>query len=142
VTDDKAAGIIKLMQDSATRMSGLIDSVLDFARGRLGGGIALQQISSDSLMPLLELVVAELRTAWPDRIIETDFTIVLTTTPTTQCDMIHMFDCSGWSRPRRQDRSWREEARPKRRTKGARATPKTKSFIMAFEPNVQKLASL
>jgi signal transduction histidine kinase len=74
--DDKAAGIIKLMQDSATRMSGLIDSVLDFARGRLGGGIALEQVSSASLVPLLDLVVAELRTAWPDRVIETDFTIV------------------------------------------------------------------
>jgi sigma-B regulation protein RsbU (phosphoserine phosphatase) len=57
-------------------MSGLIDSVLDFARGRLGGGIALERVSSTSLVPLLELVVAELRTAWPDRVIETDFTIV------------------------------------------------------------------
>jgi signal transduction histidine kinase len=74
--DDKAVSIIKLIQGSVTRMGGLIDSVLDFARGRLGGGIVLQQISSDSLVPLLDLVVAELRTAWPDRIIETDFTIV------------------------------------------------------------------
>ncbi|WP_158801512.1 GAF domain-containing sensor histidine kinase [Acidisoma sp. L85] len=73
--DDKAVVIIKLMQESATRMSGLIDSVLDFARGRLGNGIALERASSASLVPLLELVVAELRTAWPDRAIETDFTI-------------------------------------------------------------------
>jgi phosphoserine phosphatase RsbU/P len=63
------------MQDSVTRMSGLIDSVLDFARGRLGGGIALERVSSDPLVPLLDLIVAELRTAWPDRVIETDFTI-------------------------------------------------------------------
>jgi signal transduction histidine kinase len=74
--DNKAVSIIKLMQESATRMSGLIDSVLDFARGRLGGGIALERVSSASLVPLLDLVVAELRTAWPDRVIETDFTIV------------------------------------------------------------------
>jgi signal transduction histidine kinase len=74
--DDKAVGIIKLMQESATRMSGLIDSVLDFARGRLGGGIALERVPSASLVPLLDLVVAELRTAWPDRVIETEFTIV------------------------------------------------------------------
>jgi signal transduction histidine kinase len=74
--DDKAVGIIKLMQESVTRMSGLIDSVLDFARGRLGGGIALERASSASLVPLLELVVAELRTAWPNHVIETDFTIV------------------------------------------------------------------
>ncbi len=64
--DDKAVGIIKLIQGSVTRMGGLIDSVLDFARGRLGGGIALQQISSDLLVPLLDLIVAELRAAWPD----------------------------------------------------------------------------
>ncbi|WP_254066669.1 GAF domain-containing protein [Acidisoma sp. S159] len=61
--DDKAVGIIKLIQGSVTRMGGLIDSVLDFARGRLGGGIVLQQISSDSLVPLLDLIVAELRAA-------------------------------------------------------------------------------
>jgi signal transduction histidine kinase len=47
--DDTALSIVKLMQGSVTRMSGLIDSVLDFARGRLGGGIALQQVSSGSL---------------------------------------------------------------------------------------------
>ena len=41
--DDKTVDIIKLMQDSVTRMSELIDSVFDFARGRLGGGIALEQ---------------------------------------------------------------------------------------------------
>jgi hypothetical protein len=55
------------MQDSVTRMSGLIDSVLDFARGRLGGGVALERVSSDPLVPLLDLIVAGLRTAWPDR---------------------------------------------------------------------------
>jgi signal transduction histidine kinase len=73
--DDKAVSIIKLMQESATRMSELIDSVLDFARGRLGGGIALESLSSGSLVPLLNLIVAELRTAWPGRVIEADFTI-------------------------------------------------------------------
>jgi sigma-B regulation protein RsbU (phosphoserine phosphatase) len=33
-------------------------------------------------VPLLDLIVAELRAAWPDRIIETDFTIV----QTVSCD--------------------------------------------------------
>jgi hypothetical protein len=47
-----------------------------------------------------------------------------------------------WFRPRRHARSLREDGRPKRCTKGASITPKTKSFIIAFAPNVQKLASL
>ena len=38
-----AVTITKLMQDSALRMNGLIDNLLDFARGRLGGGIALKR---------------------------------------------------------------------------------------------------
>ena len=38
----EAAGeILGLMQTSVARMSALIDNVLDFARGRLGSGIAL-----------------------------------------------------------------------------------------------------
>jgi signal transduction histidine kinase len=36
---DKAKTIIGVAQDSVTRMARLIDDVMDFARGRLGGGI-------------------------------------------------------------------------------------------------------
>ena len=37
----KAAQIVSLMRSSASRMAGLIDNVLDFARGRLGGGFSV-----------------------------------------------------------------------------------------------------
>ncbi len=56
---DKARGIATMMQDSVNRMAGLIDNLLDFARGRLGGGFALDRKSAD-LAPALHHVIAEL----------------------------------------------------------------------------------
>jgi signal transduction histidine kinase len=65
--------IAALIGRSVGRMSGLIDDVLDLARGRLGGGLALGRRQSELLRPLLDHVVAELRAAYPDRRIESDF---------------------------------------------------------------------
>jgi sigma-B regulation protein RsbU (phosphoserine phosphatase) len=53
-------------------MSDLIDDILDFARGRLGGGITLNR-DRRPLQPVLEQIVDELRTASPGRLIETSF---------------------------------------------------------------------
>lgn len=69
---DKHARVATVIQNSAARMAGLIDNVLDFARGRLGGGLPLTPVLEDRLDAALEQVVAELRTAWPDRAIQTD----------------------------------------------------------------------
>jgi signal transduction histidine kinase len=52
------------------RMTGLINNVLDFARGRLGGGIALQIEVIPDLALVLADVVAELQDAHPGRRIE------------------------------------------------------------------------
>ena len=41
-----SAAIVALMQDSVRRMAGLIDNVLDFARGRLGGGLTLNRAAA------------------------------------------------------------------------------------------------
>lgn len=62
--------VIGMMQASVTRMTGLIENVLDFARGRLGGGIALTRRADEPLAPLLEQVLTEMRVANPDRAIE------------------------------------------------------------------------
>jgi sigma-B regulation protein RsbU (phosphoserine phosphatase) len=72
---EQDAGILRMMQTTVTRMSDLIDNVLDFARGRLGGGIALNRNVELALEPVLQQVVDELRSAMPDRMIETDFRI-------------------------------------------------------------------
>lgn len=67
--------VLQMMQTTVTRMSGLIDNVLDFARGRLGGGITLSRDANHPLEPVLQQVVDELRTTMPDRVIESDFRI-------------------------------------------------------------------
>jgi signal transduction histidine kinase len=77
VTDDKGKAVLGLMQNSISRMSGLIDNVLDFARGRLGGGIAIEQADRVPLRPVLEQVVAELTMANPGRRIEADLMDVM-----------------------------------------------------------------
>jgi signal transduction histidine kinase len=64
---EKATPVVALIRRSAARMAGLIDNVLDFARGRLGGGLSLNLVVDNHLESILEHVVAEQRTAWPDR---------------------------------------------------------------------------
>ncbi len=72
--DEKAKTIVTLMRNSTARMSGLISNMLDFARGRLGGGLTLQR-RSEPVKPVIAHVVAELQAVWPDRVIETDFAL-------------------------------------------------------------------
>jgi len=62
------------MRSSVGRMSVLIDNVLDFARGRMGGGLTVSRRTVD-LGPVLDHVVAELRTGESDSRIETDFSL-------------------------------------------------------------------
>jgi signal transduction histidine kinase len=73
--DDKGKTIVGLMQNSATRMAKMIDNVLDLARGRLGTGISLARDANQPLVPVLNQVAAELQASWPDREIETDFSL-------------------------------------------------------------------
>jgi signal transduction histidine kinase len=72
--DEKARMIVGHMQASAKRMSGLVNDMLDFARGRLGGGFPLERDPNACLTSVLDNVVGELRDAWPNRI-ETHFAI-------------------------------------------------------------------
>jgi signal transduction histidine kinase len=71
--NEEAQSILTLIGNSVDRMAGLIDNVLDFARGRLGGGLTLAPDATEPLKPVLEQVIAELRAATPDRIIESGF---------------------------------------------------------------------
>jgi signal transduction histidine kinase len=72
--NERATSVVGQMQASVMRMSGLITNVLDFARGRLGGGLFLERRANVQLKPMLDLVVAELQATAPTRSIETDFT--------------------------------------------------------------------
>ena len=63
------------IERSARRMSGLINDVLDFARGRLGSGIGIEIQQTTTLGRSLEGVVAELREAHPDRVVDADIAV-------------------------------------------------------------------
>ena len=75
VRSEKEHQVIAMMQTTVMRMASMIDNVLDFARGRLGGGITLEREAGKPLEPVLTQVVDELRLAWPGRVIEADFAI-------------------------------------------------------------------
>ena len=70
---ERAAEFVDEMQRSIARMAGLIDNMLDLARGRLGDGLALSRDSSESIEPTLNQVIEELRRTNPDRAIEAAF---------------------------------------------------------------------
>jgi signal transduction histidine kinase len=74
VHDEKARRALGLMRNSVSRMAALIENMLDFARGRLGGGLALNPAPAP-IRPVLEQVAEELRSAYPDRVIEADLAL-------------------------------------------------------------------
>ena len=72
---DKEHQVIAMLETTVVRMAGLIDNVLDFARGRLGGGITLDRDARRPLEPVLHQVIDELRLASPGRQIEAEYAI-------------------------------------------------------------------
>jgi sigma-B regulation protein RsbU (phosphoserine phosphatase) len=72
---EKEHQIVAMMQTTVMRMAALIDNVLDFARGRLGGGITLDRNARKPLEPVLHQVIDELRLASPGRAIEAEYAI-------------------------------------------------------------------
>lgn len=72
--DDRASQVVALIERSSARMSGLVENVLDFARGRLGEGLKLNR-TDEALQNVLEQVVEELRVAWPGREVRSEFSL-------------------------------------------------------------------
>ena len=72
---EKEHQVVAMLQTTVMRMAGLIDNILDFARGRLGGGITLDRDSHRPLEPVLHQVIDELRLSSPGRQIEADYAI-------------------------------------------------------------------
>jgi signal transduction histidine kinase len=67
---ERSAEILRQMEQSLSRMSVLIDDVMDFARGRLGEGLALKLDDDEPLAPTLVQIVQELQSTHPDRAVE------------------------------------------------------------------------
>jgi signal transduction histidine kinase len=61
--------IVRRIRESTRRIARLLEDVMDFARGRLGGGIPVDAREVSNLGSVLEHVVEELRTAHPGRTI-------------------------------------------------------------------------
>jgi sigma-B regulation protein RsbU (phosphoserine phosphatase) len=80
--NDTAKTTVTMVQRSVSRMAGLIDNVMDFARGRLGGGLSLERNAAEPIESVLRQVVAELQTGVPDKKIESRFTL----TAPVSCD--------------------------------------------------------
>ncbi len=71
----RTANIIK---SSANRMTVLIKNMLDFASGRMGGGIPLNSENNIPIDKILSQVIAETSAVWPDRMVQMELDI---TTP-------------------------------------------------------------
>jgi len=63
---------LERIRASALRIEGLVDNVVDFTRGRMGAGLALDLRMHAGVDVLLEQVVEELRAAHPERELVTD----------------------------------------------------------------------
>jgi sigma-B regulation protein RsbU (phosphoserine phosphatase) len=63
----KQKTILERVHSSGQRMARLIEDVLDFARGRLGGGIAIEPEEVQDVAQVAAEVVAEIASAHPDR---------------------------------------------------------------------------
>jgi signal transduction histidine kinase len=73
--DPQSLALVSRIKTSARRMSALIDDVLDFARGRLGGGIGLELTEVENINTGLATVVQELRDAHPECEIISDISV-------------------------------------------------------------------
>jgi len=80
--DERATAVVGQVLGSVGRMAGLIDNILDFARGRLGGGLDLDRQADPALAGALDHVISEFRSAQPGRAIVAD---ILLTEPVA-CD--------------------------------------------------------
>ena len=65
--DEKIASMLVAIDGSEDRMAMLIDSIMDFARARLGGGIPVDLKRVENINDGFENVVDEIRLAHPER---------------------------------------------------------------------------
>ena len=87
--DQKARKTIGLVKSATHRMVGLVDNILDFARGRLGGGMPIAKVDA-SPKAVIDQVVAEIRAASPERDIqvEGDFDCTIAHDPTRMAQLL------------------------------------------------------
>ena len=81
--ENRTQRLVNIIKDSSFRMNGLIENMLDFASGRLGGGISITRTPDEDLEHVLIQVIEEMQAISPGRKIRMDF------------DMIHPVSADG-----------------------------------------------
>lgn len=71
--EDRSQRLVNIIKDSSYRMNGLVENMLDFASGRLGGGISISRTPDEDLEVVLMQVIEEMQAVWPDRNIKLNF---------------------------------------------------------------------
>jgi signal transduction histidine kinase len=84
--DNRSSRIVTQMRLSCQRISDMIEDILDFARGRLGSGLVLDQSPAIDLDTSLQQVVDELQVVHADR--QIDFYLDLAETVTCDAERI------------------------------------------------------
>jgi sigma-B regulation protein RsbU (phosphoserine phosphatase) len=79
--NEREERLVNIIQSGSKRMYEMINNIMDFAHGRLGGGIPVNPVVVD-LEKLLNQISDELKVVWPDRQIESNFEIG----ETIECD--------------------------------------------------------
>jgi signal transduction histidine kinase len=74
-TDARVADLATRIERSGRRIAQLVADLTDFARGKMGDGLAANRLSDPQLGDALQHVVEELRGAYPARTIEADIAI-------------------------------------------------------------------
>ncbi|MET0323416.1 MAG: ATP-binding protein [Duganella sp.] len=74
-TDERVADLATRIERSGRRIAQLVDDLTDFARGKMGDGLAANRQPDPHLGDALQHVVAELRGAYPARTIDADIAI-------------------------------------------------------------------
>ena len=73
--DERTQKLVNVIKDSSFRMNGLIENMLDFASGRLGGGITISPTPDEDLEKVLFQVVEEIHAISPDKKMKLDFDV-------------------------------------------------------------------
>ncbi len=84
--DDDAMSVVDLIIASAARMCRLINNVMDFTQGRLGGGLKLNRNLDEPLAPVLQQVVAELQARARDHVVNATISL----RHPVRCDRVRM----------------------------------------------------
>lgn len=74
---DAGNRVVSIIQRSSARMAGLVENLMDFAQGKLGGGLRIEKEPVDDLAAAIEHVVAELSSGSPNRRIETHVALTM-----------------------------------------------------------------